>query len=85
MRLRHRVRDIAKRQARNFKVFLTQGKFLGVYTWHYVKVDMLKLPLFQQAMKSGTLDVAQYGEILFSGWGVHPPADIRRKVDEIYG
>lgn len=74
----------AKKSAGNFKVFLTQGKFLGVYTWHYVKVDLLKLPLFQKAIKSGTLDVSQYGEILFSGWGVTPPAEIRKKVDTLY-
>lgn len=74
-----------KKQNRNFKVFLTQGKYLGVYTWHYVKVDMLKLPLFQKALKSGSLDVAEYGEILFSGWGVNPPPEIRRHVDAEYG
>jgi len=74
-----------KKQNHNFKVYLTQGKHLGVYTWHYVKIDLLKLPLFQKALKSGTLDVSQYGEILFSGWGVSPPDEIRKQVDAIYG
>ena len=83
--MRRDVLNAKKKAGRNFKIFLTQGKYLGVYTWHYVKVDMLKLPLLQKAIKSGTLDVSQYGEILYSGWGVNPPDDVRRKVDALYG
>ena len=73
-----------KQRPHNFKVFLTRGKYLEVYTWHYVKLDILKLPLFQKALKSDEMDVADYGEILFSGWGANPPDDIRRKINETY-
>jgi hypothetical protein len=73
-----------KKPVRNFKVFLTQGRHLGVYTWHYVKVDLMKMPMFKNALKSGTIDVSKYGEIVFSGWGMNPPDDIRRKVDALY-
>jgi len=65
-------------------VFLTQGKYLGVYTWHYVKVEGAKLAIFQNAIKKGTIDAAEYGEILYSGWGLNPPEDIRKKVDSLY-
>ncbi|MBY0406437.1 MAG: hypothetical protein K2Q01_02005 [Rickettsiales bacterium] len=68
----------------NFKVFLTQGKYLGVFTWHYVKVETQKVPVFQNALKQGTIDVSQFGEIIYSGWGLMPPDDIRKKVDELY-
>ena len=71
--------------AKNFKVYLTQGKYLGVSTWHYVKIDTLKMPLFQKALKSGVIDVANYGDVLFSGWGMSPPDSIRKKVDQLYG
>ena len=67
-----------------FKVFLTQGKYLGVYTWKYVKIDVLKLPLFQNELKSGSIDASKYGEVLFSGWGMNPPDDIRKQVDALY-
>ncbi len=69
---------------RNYKIFLTKGRYDGVYTWHYVKVNTLKHPLFQKAIQSGTTDVAQYGEILFSGWGKEPPESVSQKIKENY-
>lgn len=71
------------KKTQNFKVYLTQGRFGGVYTWHYVKVDLLKLPLFQNALRTGTLDVSAYGEVLYSGWGKNPPDDVRKQVDAL--
>ena len=70
---------------KNVKIFLTQGKYLGVYTWHYVRIDLLKFPLFQKQLKSGVIDVSKYGDIIFSGWGMNPPDDIRKQVDALYG
>ncbi len=73
-----------KKPMHNCKIFLTKGKHIGVDTWHYVKVDSLKLPLFKNAIKSGVADVSAFGEIIFSGWGKNPPDEIRKKVDELY-
>ena len=40
--------------------------------------------MFLAAAKSGSLDVADYGEVLYSGWGQDPPADIKKKIDDQY-
>jgi hypothetical protein len=61
-------------------VYLVRGKDAGKAAWHYVLIDKVKLPLFKQKLKSGSLDVSEYGKILYSGWGEDPPQEI---VDEI--
>jgi len=65
------------------KIFLTRGKYLGSYTWKYVRIDALKLPLFQHTVRTGIVDASEFGEVLFSGWGKEPPADIRAQVDAL--
>jgi hypothetical protein len=67
---------------RSFKIYLTKGRYNGVHTWHYVKVDALKQPLFQKAIQSGNIDVTEYGEILFSGWGKEPPESISDQIKD---
>jgi len=67
------------------KIFLSSGFFEGVHTWHYVKINMLKQPLFKQAIKSGSLDVADYGEVLYSGWGEKPPQSVVEMIKKKYG
>ena len=57
-------------------VFLVRGKAEGKEAWHYVEVERIKPPLFQEALKSGTVNIIQYGTILRSGWGNNPPQDI---------
>jgi len=69
----------------NAKIFLTKGQNDGSHTWHYVKIDALKEPLFKKAIKSGTLDVADYGEVIFSGWGKEPPENIVEIIQKKYG
>lgn len=46
---------------------------------------MLKQPLFKQAIKSGSLDVADYGEVLYSGWGEKPPQSVVEMIEKKYG
>jgi hypothetical protein len=75
---------LAKKHMVQGRIFLTQGKYLDVHTWQYVRVDSMKLPLFQKAVKSGVVDAAAYGDILFSGWGKNPPDEIRAKVNALY-
>lgn len=73
-----------EQQAPKYAVYLTKGRFHGVPTWHYIKVDLLKLPLLKQALKSGMVDLSRFGEILYSGWGAHPPEHVRHKIDATY-
>ena len=48
--------------------------------WHYVLVNEEKVQLFTKQAKTGIIDVAEYGKILYSGWGKEPPEDIKLKM-----
>jgi hypothetical protein len=65
-------------------VYLVRGKDNGRAAWHYVLIDKVKLPLFQKAIRTGALDVSEYGKILYSGWGEDPPPEIIEAVRERY-
>jgi hypothetical protein len=64
-------------------VYLSVGLFRGHPTWHYVRVDPRKRPQFLQQVRTGTIDVAEFGDVLFSGWGTEPPEDIRLQVETV--
>ena len=66
-------------------VYLVRGKDKGRPAWHYVLVEKLKLPIFLKKTNGGTVDVSEYGKILYSGWGENPPEDIVKKIEEEYG
>lgn len=68
---------------KNGNIYLSCGFYNGKPTWHYVSVDKMKLPLFLRQAKTGNIDVAEYGKVLFSGWGKYPPENIRKKIEEI--
>ena len=62
-------------------VYLVRGKDRGFAAWHYVLVDEDKLDTFKAKIASGNINVADYGNILESGWGKDPPQDIVHKID----
>ena len=64
-------------QASNATLYLTQGLVGNVPVWHYVKIYKQEVPFFLKALKSGTLDVAKFGEVVISGWGKEPPTYIK--------
>ena len=49
--------------------------------WHYVLVYKSRLSSFLCKTQGGSLDVAQYGIVLESGWGTEPPNPIRHLID----
>ena len=55
------------------RVYLVRGKDKGKPAWHYVLVDKDLLGLFLKKTKGGSLDVADFGAVLRSGWGKDPP------------
>ena len=71
--------------SRNNLIYLVTGKDRGRACWHYVKVEQLKLPLFLEKVKSDFIDVADYGDILRSGWGEQPSDDVKNAIVEEYG
>lgn len=62
-------------------IYLVRGEDRGRKAWHYIVVDRLKLPIFLNKMKNeSSFDIADYGKVIFSGWGNDPPEDIVKKV-----
>jgi len=65
-------------------VYLVRGKDSGKPLWHYVLVDANKLPIFLKKIEGGSLDVADYGKVLYSGWGENPPEEVKIFIEEKY-
>lgn len=65
--------------------YLSLGYYEGRSTWHYLLVDRLKLPLLEKEAKSGAVDLMQYGQIIFSGFGDSPPDEVTCFVRKRYG
>ncbi|CAK5098275.1 unnamed protein product [Meloidogyne enterolobii] len=51
--------------------------------WYYVLVDKDKKKEFLE--KTGEINVKKYGKVLYSGWGIFPPKDIKDKMIKEYG
>ncbi|WP_339048306.1 hypothetical protein [Candidatus Mesenet endosymbiont of Phosphuga atrata] len=72
----------ATKRSRADCVFLVRGKDRGRPAWHYVLVDKDKKEMFLAKSRTGSIDVALYGQILHSGWGEDPPQDIVDKINK---
>ena len=74
--------DVGKRdkQDRNDRVILVRGKDKGKPAWHFVEVKKALTGLFYKRIKSGSLDVADFGTVLASGWGTDPPDSKREQI-----
>ena len=57
------------------RFYLVRGntKDKGTAAWHYVLVKKHLLGLFLKRVKGGGVNVADFGDILRSGWGKDPP------------
>jgi hypothetical protein len=53
-------------------VYLVRGKDNGRPAWHYVLIAKPKLDAFKRKLATGSMDVSQYGAVLYSGWGQNP-------------
>ena len=63
-------------------VYLVRGKDTDKPAWHYVLVDEKKENQFRAQVATGKIDVAEYGKILYSGWGKDPPEETRKQISE---
>ena len=77
--------DTWKNRVAGDRVYCVRGKDRGDPAWHYVLVDEDKEQAFRDKLKSGTIDVADYSKVLYSGWGKDPPQNIIDKIDDHYG
>ena len=65
------------------RIYLVRGKDRGKPAWHYVLLKKALFPLFSRWTKGGSVDVADFGRVLKSGWGKDPPEDIRKSIREM--
>ncbi|XP_022805986.1 serine/threonine-protein phosphatase 6 regulatory ankyrin repeat subunit C-like [Stylophora pistillata] len=61
----------------NDRLFLVRGKDRGKAAWLYVLVKRTVFPLFLRRTQGGSLNVANFGQVLKSGWGEDPPGSVR--------
>ena len=62
------------------KVYLIHAKVKRRSSWYYVQANPLKAPLLEKMIAQGTGgNLAQFGEILASGWGDRPPEALRAR------
>ena len=62
------------------RFYLVRGKDRGRAAWHYVLVKKHLLGLFLKRTNGGSLDVADFGVLLDSGWGKDPPEGTGDKI-----
>lgn len=70
------------------RLYIVRGKDKGKPAWHYVTVEKSLLGLFLKQTEGGSLDVADFGTVLKSGWGENPSEstreEMRNKVRALY-
>ena len=66
------------------RIHLVRGKDKGRAAWHYVLVKKHLLGLFLKRVKGGRVNVADFGDILRSGWGKDPPEGTTDKILKEY-
>ena len=62
------------------RLYLVCGIVKGKPAWHYVMVEKQLLGLFLKRTKGGSLDVADFGKVIESGWGKDPPENTEEKI-----
>ena len=66
-------------------LYCVRGKDKGKPAWHYVLVDEEKEEAFKEKVKTGSVDVADYGEVIKSGWGEDPPESVKNMMSKRFG
>lgn len=63
-------------------LYLINAQAEGKDSWYYLQVDAPKHNAFKQKLETGSLDLADYGTVLYSGWGTTPPDMIQSLIAE---
>jgi hypothetical protein len=56
----------------------------GKQRWYYLLVDKARESSFQEALRTGHLNVAEFGSILEFGYGAGPPQEVIRRLEKAY-
>ncbi len=65
-----------------FLIKLSEDNF---HYWHYVEVTAAKKRLLKEVKDRSEIDVADYGNIIESGFGQNPPESLHHKLEGRYG
>lgn len=63
-------------------VYFVTAQAKGAPAWYYIQVDEPKHNAFKKQVSSGAINLADFGKILHSGWGLSAPEPIRCLVEE---
>ena len=83
--LQKRVKVDPMKKAQSDLVYLVTGTDRDKSAWYYVLVERLKVRMFLQAMKSSSINLDDFGQVIYSAYGEKPPEEITNKVKEEYG
>ena len=61
-------------------IHTVRGQDRGWDAWHIVLIEKALLDDFKLKIKSGHVDVAEYGYVIKSGWGKDPPDDVLKAI-----
>ncbi len=75
----------SKKSSKADLVYLVKGIDDNRNAWYYVLVERLKVSLFLKALNDDIIHLENYGKILYSAYGDHPPEDITNKLKDEYG
>ena len=66
------------------RTYIVCGKDHGRPAWHYVLVvdDQDIMDKFKEKIASGNINVADYGQVLKSGWEKDPPNDVQEEMEK---
>jgi len=63
-------------------VYTVRGQHRGQDAWHIVLIETALLDDFKLKIKSGSIDVADYGYVIKSGWGKNSPDDVQKALQK---
>lgn len=76
----------AVQSSRADNIYLVRGHDITKRAaWYYVMVDKMKKRIFETDAKNGQINLTDYGNILYSGYGENPPDDMKTKMKDEYG
>ena len=58
------------------------GKNNGLDAWWYILVKPDKFEKYKTQAKTNSMNLAEYSEILYYGWGKKPPEKVKKKIEE---
>ena len=65
-------------------IYLVTAQANGRDAWYYVQVEEPKHAAFKKQLSLGSLDLAHFGNVLYSGWGDVPPEPVEVLVRETF-